>query len=123
MVGDAVFANMACRSQSKLLRPLLQRSSLRTAGSGREVSTYSALRSGHSPENDATALGETEDFASKILLEMRGRKGDEVRPFALVLEFLVADFQVFGNAGFLFKAFFGVKFFFLSENDRELEID
>ncbi|KAG0570065.1 hypothetical protein KC19_6G136200 [Ceratodon purpureus] len=63
---------MASRVQSRLLRPLLQRSGV--CAGVREVSTFNPLRS---PENDTTARGETEDFASKILLEMRGRKGEE----------------------------------------------
>jgi hypothetical protein len=71
---------MASRIQSRLLRPLLRRSGPAGAGSVREVTTFHPLRS---PENDATTTpGETEDFASKILLEMRGRKGEEVRSFA-----------------------------------------
>lgn len=73
---------MASRIQSRLLRPLLERSGFAGAGSAREVSTFGPVRSGQSPENDATTPGGTEDFASKILLEMRGRKGEEVRPFS-----------------------------------------
>lgn len=70
-----IFATMASRIQSRLLRPLLRRSGPAGAGSVRKVTTFHPLRS---PENDATTTpGDTEDFASKILLEMRGRKGEE----------------------------------------------
>lgn len=61
---------MACRAPLRLLRPLLQQHG--GAGSALEVTTLRSLRS---PSENAP--GDTEDFASKILSEMRGRKGEE----------------------------------------------
>lgn len=48
-------------------------------GHARGVSTFGSLRSEQNVDGDATMSNGTEDFASKILLEMRGRKGEEVR--------------------------------------------
>jgi len=45
------------------------------------------LLSGQSVDGDATSGAE--DFASKILLEMRGRKGEEVRGWLLCVSVLV----------------------------------
>jgi len=71
------FVTMASRNQSRLLlRTLLQRSSELGSGgaNARGVSTLEPLLSG---QNDGDTTNGTEDFASKILLEMRGRKGEE----------------------------------------------
>lgn len=81
---------MASRNQSRLLlRTLLQRTSELGSGgaNARGVSSLEPLRSGHSVDGDAT--NGAEDFASKILLEMRGRKGEEVRVWLLCVRGVV----------------------------------
>lgn len=75
------FVSMAPGAQFRLLRPLLRplprRSALEKVYGSRGVSTLGPFHSQQNADADSTVPGGTEDFASKILLEMRGRKGDE----------------------------------------------